>query len=272
MDAAGDDVIVQVHIPKCAGTSVRYWLTKAAVNGAMAGLGALYDAHRTYEEESLWEACLKDPRTRALTSHDIRRFPAAIRARRMHYFTILRHPLANFLSAARYMQQDRPAFGVPDSVGKTTREMAAWILSRPLGEPFRENNQTNHLALYTWSDATGGRLRGEEYGSWHPADQASYQRDRVALAKQALDSFLVVGNVENLTRSLGILRSRAAPLGIELPPVEDVGRDNITAVPLDDVTWLQEPLGERVMASFADDLEVYDYGVKLLEAANPSFR
>ncbi len=247
-------------------------MRRAAVSGALAGFGSLYGDEGIFDEERLWRACLSDPRTRAASSHSIRRFPRAIRGRRLHYFTILRHPLANFLSGARYMQQNRPKFGVPDSVGNSTRAMAKWILSRPLGEPFRENNQTNHLALFPWCAETNGRLRGEEYGFWHASDQAAYQRDRVALAKRALDSFIVVGCVERLPHSLDLLRRRSAAFGIDLPPVEDIKRDNVTTVPLDDVSWLHEDLGVRVMESFAADLEVYAYGVKLQEAANPSFR
>ncbi len=271
MSAVGDDVLIQIHIPKCAGTSVALWMRRA-VGGGFAAFGSLYGDEGIFNEERLWRACLSDPRTRAVSSHDIRRFPPAIRGRRLHYFTILRHPLANFLSAARYMQQDRLKFGVPESVSNSTRAVTEWILSRPLGEPFRENNQTNHLALFPWCAETNGRLRGEEYGFWHPADQAAYQRDRVALAKRALDAFLVVGCVERLPQSLDRLRSRSAAFGIELPPVEDVERNNVTTVPLDDVSWLHEDLGVRVMESFAADLEVYEYGVKLQEAANPSFR
>jgi hypothetical protein len=273
MNDAGDDFLVQVHIPKCAGTAVAFWMMKAAVEGVLAGFGSLYrgqqgEALGAFDDETLWAECLNDPRMRAASSHDIRRYPAAIRGRRMHYFTILRHPLANFLSAVRYMQQDRLTFGVPDSVGNSSREMTNWILSRPLGQPFRENNQTNHLALYPWCDTTGGRLRAEEYGSWDPADQAAYQRDRVALAKRILESFLVVGTLERLPLSLGLVRKRSSALGIQLPPVEELGHNNTTTVPLDDVSWIQtEELGRRLLDAVTADWEVYEHGTKLLDAA-----
>jgi hypothetical protein len=269
MSAPGDDFLVQVHIPKCAGTAVAFWMMKAAVDGDLAGFGSLYSgAQGVFDDETLWAACLNDPQVRAASSHDIRRFPAVIHGRPVHYFTILRHPLANFLSYARYTLSDRASFGVPDTVGNSTLEITNWILSRPIGQPFRENNQANHLALYPWCDATAGRCRAEDYGSWDPADQAAYARDRVALAKRALDSFLAVGTIERLPASLGLVRSRSAALGIQLPPVDELGRNNTTTVPMDDISWIQTTeTGRRLLDAVAADWEVYEYGGKLLDAA-----
>ena len=268
MSPPGDDVLIQIHIPKCAGTAVAFWMMKAAVNGGVAGFASLYGTHNAFDDETLWEACLNDPLMRTASSHDVRRFPAEIRGRRIRYFTILRHPLANHLSAARYMQSDRAQFGVPETVGGSTREITEWMLSRPIGQPFRENNQANHLALYPWCDRTGGRCDPAAYGSWDPADQAAYERDRVALAKSILDSFLVAGTVERLPESLDLVRTRSAGLGIELPPVEELGRNNTTTVPMDDISWIQtDQIGRRLLDAVAADWEVYDYGSKLLDAA-----
>ncbi len=268
MSPPGDDVLIQIHIPKCAGTAVAFWMMNATAGNGAAGFGSLYGSHSAFDDEALWEACLNDPSIRTASSHDVRRFPAGIHGRRIRYFTILRHPLANFLSAARYMQSDRPQFRVPDSVGSGTREIAQWMLSRPIGAPFRENNQTNHLALYPWCDATGGRCRPEEYGSWDAADQAAYERERVALAKRALDSFLVTGTVERLPESLGLVRTRSAAFGLQFPPVEELGRNNTTPVPMDDVSWIQtDEVGRRLLDAVAADWEVYEHGSKLLDAA-----
>lgn len=259
------DVLVQVHIPKCAGTSVSFWMWKAAVAGGLGAFGRLYEPI-VLDEDALWEAGLNNPQLRALSSHGVRRFPLEIRGRRMRYFTILRHPMANFLSAVRYMQSDRTAFGVPAEVGQTTRDMSEWLLSRPIGEPFRENNQTNHIALYEWCAGTAGRCDPEGYGSWDPADQAAYERDRLELAKQLLRTFLVVGTVERLTATLDLVRRLSAPFGLNLAPAEEVGRNNTTTVPLDDISWIEkEAVGRQMFDSLAADWELYRFGQQLLE-------
>lgn len=265
----GGDVLVQVHIPKCAGTAVAFWVWQASVDGGGGGFGRFYgNQGRVFDEDGLWEAGLKDPGLRALSSHDVRLFPAEIRGRRMRYFTILRHPLANFLSGVRYMLSDRAAFGVPPDVGGSTREIAEWLLSRPLGSPFRENSQTNHIALYEWCAGTGGRCDPALYGSWDPADQAAYERERVDLAKRLLQSFLVVGTVERLPATLGLVRSRSTAFGLRLPPPETVGRNNTTTVPLDDISWIQNhPVGRRLLDAVAADWELYRFGGQLLDEA-----
>jgi hypothetical protein len=66
-----------------------------------AGFAPLHVPDLIYDDESLWEACLKLRAVRAVTSHGIQRFPPAIHGRRLHYFTTLRHPLDHFLSAVR---------------------------------------------------------------------------------------------------------------------------------------------------------------------------
>jgi hypothetical protein len=83
------DVLVQVHIPKCAGTSIAAWLRKASERGALAGFGAFYSDF-VFSDDSLWQSGLRDPRLSAISAHNVRRFPPAINGRPMWYFTILR--------------------------------------------------------------------------------------------------------------------------------------------------------------------------------------
>ncbi len=259
-----NDVLVQVHIPKCAGTAVAFWMWNATAAGGF-GFGRLY-APGIFDEDTLWEAGLNDPQFRALSSHGIRRFPLEIRGRSMRYFTILRHPMAHFLSAVRYMLSEPAAFGVPADVGHTTREMSEWLLSRPIGGPFRENSQTNYIAMYEWCAGTAGRCDPERYGSWDPADQAAYERDRLELAKRLLRTFLVVGTVERLPATLGLVRRLSAPFGLNLAPAEEVGHNNTTTVPLDDISWIEkEAVGRQMLDSIAVDWELYRFGQQLLD-------
>jgi len=246
------DVLVQVHIPKCAGTSVAAWMGSAYTWGELTGFLSYYAGHHV--DDGVWPNGLRSPRLTAVSAHNIRRFPDSINGRRIHYFTILRDPLTHFLSMLRYMVQERAAFGVPPEVGNTTREVAAWLLDRPRGLPLCENTQTNHLALVAWCDATRGQL--------------AYERERLELAQDILGSFLAVGTVERLTETLELVRERSWDFGFRLLPVDRVPRINVTRVPLDDISWLDnDPVGERVRASIAVDRELYAFAERLLDTA-----
>ena len=264
---AGANVLVHIHIPKSAGTSVSNWLRTAAVTGVISGFRALYPDY-VYTAGDLGSAGFDDLRLAAVSSHNIQRFVPTSDGRRLYYFTILREPLPHFLSALRYMLQERQAFKVPAPIGRTSRDMTAWLLGRPLRAAFRENTQTNHLALYTWCDATAGRCDPERYGLWSPRDQAAYERERLEIAKNNLRSFLAVGTLERLDETLELVRRRSAAFGLNLPPVAQVPHANVTRVPVDDISWIDnEPLGKRLLESFAIDQELYAFAKQLLDAA-----
>jgi len=257
------DVLVQVHIPKCAGTSVATWMGNAYTWGELSGFLSYYSGHHI--NDRVWPNGLRSPQLTAVSAHNIRRFPERIDGRRIHYFTILRDPLSHFLSLVRYMAQEHHAFGVPAEVRSTTREVAAWLLDRPRGFPQYENTQTNHLALVAWCDAAGRRLDPSRYPFWPRADQIAYERERLEVAKGILRSFLVVGTVERLTETLGLVRTRSWDFGFRLLPVERVPRINVTGIPIDDVSWIEnEPLGDRVRAALAVDRELYAFAERLL--------
>ena len=262
---ASPDILVQIHIPKCAGTSVGVWLRDAALSGVISGFRALYDDY-VYEDGELPAAEFRDPRLTAVTTHNIRRFAPVSGGRRLHYFTLLREPVSHFMSAARYMLQEREAFGVPDTAGTTLRDIAAWVLERPIDAPFCENAQTNHLALYLWCDATGGRCRPEHREGWAPADRAAYDRERLEIAKNVLRSFLAAGTVERITESLEVVRRRAAAFGLNLLPVEKLQHFNVTGGPVGDLSWIEtERVGSRLRESVAVDRELYAFAEELLD-------
>jgi hypothetical protein len=258
---------MQVHIPKCAGTSVSHWLRVAAETRLTTGFGAFYpDTDLT--EDALWEAGLCDPRVTTASAHNVGVFIPTVHGRRMHYFTLTREPRAQMQSALRYMLQERVAFGVPDTVGRNTFDIARWNFARPIGEPFRENPQTNHLALFGWCAATAGRCDPHAMWTWTQHDRAVYLRERLSVAKAALDGFLVTGTVERLSESMTLLRERSLPIGITLPPASAIGRDNVTRpAPGDDFAWLENSrTGQRLCESIAVDEELYAYANGLLDA------
>jgi hypothetical protein len=261
-------VLIQVHIPRCAGTSVGNWLRVAAQEGLVRGFRAVYPDFVFANEAEFLAAGFADLRLTAVTTHNIQRFPALICGRRAHYFTLLRDPLEHVLSIARYMQAHHSLFALPAHLGNDTRDILVWLLDRPLNEPFRENTQTNHLALATWCDATGGRCAVTGYGSWSSADQHAYQSERLEIAKTALRSFLCVGVVDRLHDSIELLRQRSADVGIDLLPASDVGHVNTTERS-GDLSWIgpNSTLGSRLRESIAVDLELYAFARDLLAAS-----
>ena len=268
VSVATGELLIQVHIPKCAGTSIAVWMRAAAVRGAMPGFRAFYDGTLLNSEADFFAAGFSDPRLTAISSHHIRRFPAHICGRPAHYFAVLRRPLAHFLSVVRYMIQERPAFNVPDDVSDDSIDIARWLLNRPLGSIFGENTQTNHLALYRWCDATGGRCDPATMDAWSARDLNAYRRDRLGIAKEEMQKFIGIGTVDRLDEFLPLLVRRAATFGIQLPSPSEVQHNNVTSVPLDDTSWIYRlPLGQQLRDSLAVDQELFVYAEGMLAGA-----
>lgn len=261
------DVLVQVHIPKCAGTSISDWMRRSAVAGLTTGFGSFYPNY-IMTPERLWEAGLSDHRIATVSAHNIRTFDRLVHDRRMHYFTLLRDPRDQTVSALRYMIQERSAFGVPPTVASRLPDVAEWLFTHFPDTGFRRNRQTNHLALYTWCAATRGRCIPEAYGTWSKRDQIAYRRDRLNIAKEALTGFLVTGTVERLIETMTLVRARSAALGIILPPVEAIERRNVTrAFTTGELLWDEDsPAGEMLRKSIAVDEQLYAHAHCLLDA------
>jgi hypothetical protein len=257
----GPDVVVQVHIPKCAGTAVADWLRRTALAGVSSGFGSFYPDY-IFTADTLWTAGIGDARMTTVSAHNIRTFPATIHGRRIRYFTLLREPLAQALSGLRYLMQE----GVIAS-GTTAAEGATWLLDRPMGFDYRDNTQTNHLALYTWCAQTP-RADPALIAQW-PADlHAAYLRERLDVAKDVLRTFFVTGTVERLRESMTLMRDRALTFGVRLLPVDEIELLNVTTVdPREDMRWLDGPLGDRFRASVAVDAQLYAFGKTLLDEA-----
>jgi hypothetical protein len=261
-------VLIQIHIPRCAGTSVANWLRVAARLGLLKGFRTVNSEFALQQDAQFSAAGFADLRLTAVTTRNIIRFPARICGRTAHYFTLLRDPFEHVLSIASYVQAQRSIFGLPAGVGYETKDILAWLLARPLNAPFRENTQTNHLALATWCDATSGRCDAAAYGTWSSADQRRYQSERLDVAKSVLRSFLCVGVVERFHESLVLLRRRSAALGIDLLPPGMIGHLSTARGP-DDLNWVApgSTLGARLRKSIAVDLELYAFARELLENA-----
>ena len=263
-------LLIQIHIPRCAGTSVGNWLRTAALQGVLTGFRAVYPDFVIESEGDFLAAGFADPRLTAVTTHNIRIFPPTILGRKAHYFSILREPLAHMLSCVRYMRQERVAFDLPADLGDETRDIAAWLLARPLNSPFRENPQTNHLALSTWCAATSRPCEPETYGRWSSVDHHAYWNERLDVAKDVLRSFLCAGTVERLNETIELLCARSHNAGIELLPAEQMVHVNATNHDNDDLTWMEpnDPLGRHLRDSIAVDVELYAFANAMLDEIN----
>ena len=229
------------------------------------GFGSFYPAY-DFDDASLAAAGLADRRLRALSTHNIRRFPPVSSGRRMRYLTVLRDPLEQYLSYVHYMQQVQaeiadPAFLArlpPNCASLTSREFTAWLLERPALFAAHEGAQTTFFAEWTW------RERAQ-----NPADAAAYRRERLGVALGVLSQFALVGTVERLVESLDVLRRRATAWGFTLLPAEAVGRENVTQTPRDDTTWIgdHDDVGRALLAALGDDRALHAYANRTLDAA-----
>ena len=258
-----DNVLVHVHIYKCAGTSVRVWLGRAYPNG----FGAWYPDY-VFDEATLQAAGLADRRLRALSSHMIRRFPPASCGRQMKYFALLRNSVDHVLSSIRYMCQVQheanPSLPIP-----SVRAVVQILLNTPGIDPFWDNMQTNFLAQHIWTDGEGAVFKCDPSAphSWSPEARDAYLRARLRIAKDVLRSFLAVGTVERIIESLELLRMRATPVGFELLPPPEITMENVTRVADEDRSWIgdQDPVGRQFLAYVKDDEELYAFGQELLD-------
>lgn len=276
-EAAIPDLFVQVHIPKCAGTTVYRWLMRSHPQQHRS---VYLNAPPTVilDDRNLLRLGAADPQLRSFSSHYIRTFEPIRLGRHMRYFTFLRDPIDHFLSYHAYM---RTAFAnytdpisrssiPPDCDRRSSRELAGWLLDHPQEVPFRENYQTNYLTSVAWRLATGiGPRPTLAFDTWEPAAWEAFRRDRLALAKRTLRAFFCVGVVERMDDSLRVLARRLARAGVPVLPVETVEKENVTDAPRDDASWIREddPIGRRFLASIREDRELHAYALTLLAEA-----
>jgi hypothetical protein len=261
-------LLVQVHIPRSAGTSVRNWLRFAAEAGHTNGHVDLYPPHTVSGEEQFRLGGLANPRVTTMSSHNVRSFPSILCGRPTQYFTIIREPLEQFASLVRYMLENREKFQVPRRL-KTQRDVAEWFIDARFGELGAENMQTNHLALYPWCETTGGRCDPEAYGLWPAEDYRAYWDERLTVAKRVLSTFLCVGVFDRTAESMHLLVERSRAYGIQLLPAAELPVLNTTERSTDDESWLDPstPLGELIARSLSDDFKLYEHASAMLAEA-----
>jgi hypothetical protein len=243
-------VLAHIHVPKCAGTSLRALLERYFGPRHLA----LYvnDTYFVYGGEALRSYLLQDPEIRGFSSHHVRMFPRWLAGREMLYVAFLRDPIEQFVS---YMTHIRKHYaGItspslldavpPDAPQLTLREFARWLLTQDRDIPFRENHNVNFFAR-------------------HSAPTAP---NRLEAAKAALDSFFFVGITERMEESMVKLRGLARTAGLDFPP-GPTPVENTSADYRDDLSWIDpdDEVGGLLLRSVEKDRQLYDWAAARLD-------
>ncbi len=251
---SGAPLLMHIHVPKCGGTSIRRALDEILGPGHLP----LYFEHTTFAlDDSDLAEFVRPESIKALSSHSVRRFPRELGGRRMHYVTLLRDPVEQFISYITFTKKHYAAIRdpillkhlPPEMPSLSVRECARWILNggRDVFVNFRDNYTTNFFARHVALDA-----RAYKYSDHR------YKRRRLKLAQQVLDRFLFVGIVEQMEESWQLLRMRAGEIGIDLSDGA-VSCENPSADLRDDLSWMHagDEVGKKLLESLAEDRELY---------------
>jgi hypothetical protein len=277
VSAGCPDLFVQVHVPKCAGTTVRQWLLRSHP-----------EAHRSLylngpmtivlDDPNLAAQNIADPALRSYSTHYLRTYEPVRCGRAMRYFTFLRDPIEQFMSYQTYVRREyanitEPITRMclpPDCADRSSREFADWLLDRTEDYPFRENFQTNYFASIGWRESTGiGPRPSIMYDVWAPQEWDVYRRERLEFAMTALRSFFFVGIVERMDAALEVLYRRFTSAELPVLPLPYVETVNETHEFRDDTSWINEsdPVGRRLLAALDDDRRLHAYAASLLDEA-----
>ena len=176
--------------------------------------------------------------------------------RTLRYFTLLREPIVRWISYVRYFSFVGPHSPRPEL---TLREYAEEMLAKPPALTLTQiNAQTNFIAEHEWFRRHRDDAVAIDWQS-DPELFARYLRERLALAKELLGRFDVVGTVERLADFTRVLQSRALAWDVPLLPTDGLNLTHVTEKPPVDVAWIvpSDSIGRRLLDAFAEDFELY---------------
>jgi hypothetical protein len=243
-------VIAHIHVPKCAGTSLRILFQRYFKARHLP----LYvdDTYFVYPLETLRSYLLRNPDLAGFSSHHMRTFPRWLAGRRMLYITFLRDPLQQFVSYMTHVQKYYAQISAPslldalppDAPHLSLRDFARWLLTNDRDIPFRENHNVNFFARHNHPDAI----------------------ERLHAAEAALSEFFFVGITERMEESLCKLRALARAAAIDFPP-DPMLFENISSDYRDDLGWIHpaDEVGSLLLRSVEKDRRLYDWALARLE-------
>jgi len=261
-----DPVIAHVHVPKCGGWAFRNFLQRQYGPAHLS----LYvsDTFFVYSEEEL-AGYLNDRAVRSFSSHFVRTFPERLAGRDLLYITFLRNPVDQFISYITYakkyyhdLEHDKPLMSClpPELPSLSIRDAARWILTQDRDVNFRENYTVNYFARYTLARGAG-RPNGNEY----------YRQNRLAAAQRTLQRFFFVGVVEEMERSMSLLKKLMGQCNLEFPPGE-VLLENTSFDFRGDLSWIRidDEVGSLLLESVREDQQLYNWAEARLRDVNLS--
>jgi hypothetical protein len=252
---AAEDLLVFVHIEKCAGTAVNTWLQLSHhmgnlyVQGSNAPMTALRWA-------DINPVDLADLKLRSVSSHHLRTYPKTIGPRTLHYMTLLRNPIARWVSYVRFFRKLVPAEAQPSL---SLREYAEWMLEQPLASTLAQRNgQTNFIAEHEWYRRNMHEAVAIDWTA-QPEAFDRYTRERFTLALELIRDFDVVGVVENLDQFTRLLQARAPAWDIPLIAIDGLNPTHVTDGPPVDTSWIttDDSVGRKLFGAFSEDFELH---------------
>jgi hypothetical protein len=252
---AAEDLLVFVHIEKCAGTAVNTWLQLSH------HMGNLYVRGSNIEVTALrWgdinPVDLDDVKLRSISSHHLRTYPKTVRSRTLHYMTLLRNPIARWISYVRFFRKLVPQEAQPQL---SLREYAEWMLEQPLERTLAQRNgQMNFLAEHEWYRRNYQETIAIDWTA-QPDAFERYLQERFALALELIRDFDVVGIVEDIDGFTRLLQARAPAWDLPLIAIDGLNPTHVTEGPPVDTSWItmDDSVGRKLFAAFAEDFELH---------------
>jgi hypothetical protein len=242
-------VLAHIHVPKCAGTSLRALFERYFGPRHLT----LYvdDTYFVYDDAALRSYLLQSSEIQGFSSHHVRVFPRWLAGREMLYVAFLRDPIQQFVSYMTHIKKHYASItsrslleAVPPHAPRLTmREFARWLLTQDRDIPFRENHNVNFFARHS----------------------APAALDRFEAAKAALAGFFFVGITERMEESVAKLRALAHTAGLEFPP-GPMPVENTSAECRDDLHWINpdDEVGSLLLRSVEKDQQLYDWAAARL--------
>jgi hypothetical protein len=259
-------LIVHVHVPKTAGTSLNtllgLWFGPRHSN--------LYhpQPNHWYSEAELNEYVAARPEMISLSSHSIRLFPPLIADRPVFYYCFLREPLDLLVSTFTYLKKNYHNLSpehrarLPlETPTMDLRDLISYRLGRDQGERFPGNWLNRFFAEPSFV------AKRQWLGTAKPdsaEEAAEFARVCLPISMTSLDRFLFVGLTERFEEGVNQLRDRLGAMGISTGG-QPVPKENISKELRSDESWIRsgEGLGPRIQEALRLDIPLYRYGAGL---------
>jgi hypothetical protein len=183
----------------------------------------------------------------------------------MRYVTILREPIARWISMVRYLRYHLPQSFDPNV---PLRDFAEWMLDQPPETTLELiNGQTNFLAEHEWHRLNRHDAPAVDWKA-DPESFGRYRRERLAYAKASLAEFGAVGTAERMVEFTNLLQHRAGGWDLPLVAVDGLDYVNVNPGPLVEAAWIarSDSVVSRLIDAFAEDYELHRFANERLTA------